>query len=535
LGRDDEAYAALYKSTWNQAWRTAGFHALAEIDCRRGDWAAALAHLDDALRSDADHLGARDLRALVLRRLGRAGEAEAALRETLALDPLDWRARHLRGEALRCDTQVRIDIALDFARAGFFREALDVLRDATCGAESGTAPLVEYHRAWLWRRLGSPAAQRRHLRAAAGASPDYCFPSRIEEIAILEEAIASNPSDARAHYYLGNLLYDRRRHGEAIRRWEESARLDGGFSIVWRNLGIGYFNVLRRPRRARAAYDRAFRANPSDARLLYERDQLWKRLGVAARLRLRTLEARADLVRERDDLSVELAALYNQTGRPAEARRLLEGRVFQPWEGGEGQALGQYVRALLALGRAGLRSGRADEARGLFETALAPPRNLGEAWHLLANPANVRYWMGEACAGAGDRAAARRNWRASAALRGDFQEMSVRAYSEMTYYSALSLQRLGNRAGARALFRALLGHARRLGRSRPEIDYFATSLPAMLVFEDDLARRRTISALFLRAQAELGLGRRAEAGRLLARVLRTDPSHAAAADLAAEM
>jgi tetratricopeptide (TPR) repeat protein len=55
---------------------------------------------------------------------------------------------------------------------------------------------------------------------------DYCFPSRLEEIAILESAMRANPSDARAPYYLGNLLYDRRRHVEAIRHWEKAAKLD---------------------------------------------------------------------------------------------------------------------------------------------------------------------------------------------------------------------------------------------------------------------------------------------------------------------
>ena len=109
---------------------------------------------------------------------------------------------------------------------------------------------------------------------------DYCFPARLEEIAILEAAMRGQPNDAKAPYYLGNLLYDRRRHAEAIALWERSARLDPTCSVVWRNLGIGYFNIRRQPARARAAYDRAFRANPADARLLFERDQLWKRLGV---------------------------------------------------------------------------------------------------------------------------------------------------------------------------------------------------------------------------------------------------------------
>src|SRR6185437_3818417 len=150
---------------------------------------------------------------------------------------------------------------------------------------------------------------------AAKLAPDYCFPSRLEEIAIFETAMAANPRDAKAPYYLGNLLYDRRRHAEAIRLWEKSAKLDSNFSIVWRNLAIGYFNIHHQSAKARAAYERAFRANPADARLLYERDQLWKRLGEKPERRLHELEKRRDLVQQRDDLSVELCALYNQTGR----------------------------------------------------------------------------------------------------------------------------------------------------------------------------------------------------------------------------
>ena len=62
---------------------------------------------------------------------------------------------------------------------------------------------------------------------------DYCFPARLEDIAILQTAIEVNPKDARAPYYLGNLFYDRRRHEEAIYLWERSAALDG---IVRRQL-----------------------------------------------------------------------------------------------------------------------------------------------------------------------------------------------------------------------------------------------------------------------------------------------------------
>jgi tetratricopeptide (TPR) repeat protein len=172
----------------------------------------------------------------------------------------------------------------------------------------------------------------------------------------------ANPGDARAPYYLGNLLYGRRRHREAIALWERASRLDPTYSVVWRNLGIGYFNVLGERTKARRAFDRALRAAPGDARVLYERDQLWKRMGEPPAHRLVQLEKYPALVGLRDDLSIELATLWNQTGHPEKARDILESRSFQPWEGGEGQALEQYVRTYLTLGRRALKAGGAADA-----------------------------------------------------------------------------------------------------------------------------------------------------------------------------
>ena len=272
-------------------------------------------------------------------------------------------------------------------------------------------------------------------------------------------SLAANPADARAPYYLGDLFYDLRRYDEAIRLWERSTQLDPNFSIVWRNLGIAYFNIRKQTGKARAAYDLAIKTNPADARLLYERDQLWKRVGERPDNRLRELTNRLGLVNQRDDLSIELCALYNQTAQHDKARQLIASRKFQPWEGGEGGPLEQHVRAHLALGRNALAAGQFDRARAQFDSAMSSPPNLGEAVHLLANRSDIHYWLGCAYAGMGEQAAARRHWLAAANFKGDFQEMSVRAYSEMTFYSAQSLKRLGQSAKANALFRDLLAYA----------------------------------------------------------------------------
>jgi tetratricopeptide (TPR) repeat protein len=262
---------------------------------------------------------------------------------------------------------------------------------------------------------------------------------------------------------------------------------------------------------------------------------LWKRVGETPRKRLRAIEKRLDLVAQRDDLSIELCALYNQTGRHEAALNLVGSRNFQPWEGGEGGPLAQWVRSHLALGRAALGRGEVALARDHFKAALTAPVNLGEARHLLANQSDVHYWLGCALNAAGERQQAREHWLAAANFKGDFQEMSVRTFSEMTYYSALSRERLGQKAKAKQLLRGLLAHARKLAKAPAKIDYFATSLPTILLFDDNLQRRQETAARFMEAQAQLGLGQRASARRLLRHVLERDPNHALAADLWAEV
>ena len=109
--------------------------------------------------------------------------------------------------------------------------------------------------------------------------------------------------------------------------------------------------------------------------------------------------------------------------------------------------------------------------------------------------------------------------------------MRVRAYSEMTYYSALALERLERKEEAAATIKGLSAYAETLLATPAKIDYFATSLPTMLLFEQDLQRSQELGARFMLAQASLVLGDAARARDVLERVLREDPNHAAAADL----
>jgi hypothetical protein len=113
--------------------------------------------------------------------------------------------------------------------------------------------------------------------------------------------------------------------------------------------------------------------------------------------------------------------------------------------------------------------------------------------------------------------------------------MSVTPFSEMTFYSALSLRRMGDPAKSNSLAENLSAYSSRQAHKKATIDYFATSLPTMLLFTDDLAKRQKITASILHAQADLLQGSADKAALALRRILRSDPSNEVAFDMLKEL
>lgn len=501
-GLEKEAYAALYKATWNYEWRSAAYYELALLDCRKGDFFQALEHCEVSLDTNRQNNKAKVLKAIALRKLGQ--DASGVLHALLAVDPLDHWARHESGDTdgflakSRNDAQTVLDVAYDYADAGFRDEAarLIALHHANVVVEAAVpnplakSQMTHYALAWLQN-------DTELLKPARAMSPDYFFPSRLHDQIVLEWALAQEGPDRNAAYGLGNYLFDRKRHEEAIAAWEISRSADPTFPTVCRNLGIACWNVRHDGDAARAAYEQALANDPSDARLFAEFDQLRKKLGDSAEARLETLLTRPDLVAERDDCTVGLAELYNETGHPERALETLMARRFHPWEGGEGKVLRQYTTARLLIGRKALEQGEAAAALKQFELALKPPQNLGEAYHLLQAKADVNYWTGKALRALGREAEAVACFEASANEAGDFQSMAVTAHSEQSYFRGLSLIELGRNQEAAALFNNLEAFAWKELEKTAKIDYFATSLPLLLVFEDDLdaVHQRTLQAL----------------------------------------
>jgi tetratricopeptide (TPR) repeat protein len=171
----------------------------------------------------------------------------------------------------------------------------------------------------------------------------------------------------------------------------------------------------------------------------------------------------------------------------------------------------------LILGREALDVRNFKEALRHFEEAQHYPESLGEGKHLLTPENHLHYFAGLGRKSAGDRDGARQDFQRAT------KEQPV--LSPMTYYRALAQRELGHEDVAKRLLEQLLESAVRKMEAPVTIDYFATSLPNFLLFEDDLQKRNRIDCLFLIGLAHLGLGRAAEAEKAFRDTLALDVDH----------
>ncbi|HWX42407.1 MAG TPA: DUF5107 domain-containing protein, partial [Blastocatellia bacterium] len=270
-----EAYDAFYKATWNAAWQDSAFFHLGQLAARRGDLREALEFVDSSLARNAHNQKATHLKVLLLRQLDRADEAQQLAKVALERDPLDFGARNelalmgwkeeranlakLMGE----NAQSYLAIAADYAHAGAYRAAIDLLRarraaltplpvqnirdSASTGSsvdsiakrpESRAAghvgevgmpnalPIVLYFQGYYALQNGDAKLAQTCFAQAATQAPDRCFPNSLDSILALQAALKANPKDGRASFYLGNLWYDKRQVVEATRCWEEARRVE---------------------------------------------------------------------------------------------------------------------------------------------------------------------------------------------------------------------------------------------------------------------------------------------------------------------
>lgn len=531
-GRDDEAYDTFYKATWSNEQQEMSYYYLAAISAKRGKFARAYEHIERALVKNSHNIKARGLKAYLLRKLGRIETAKVWMSENLALDPFDF---------VSCNEQVILGIAdgsalnskmrdfaenylmtaRDYAEFGAYDEAIAVLK--ACTKEH---PMLYYYAAYYADCLGRKDEAHAFLKRAEQTPPDYCFPNKLEDIAVLRFAI-TNGFKAKACYYLGNLFYDKLQWEESIALWEASAKAEPTFPTVWRNLSLAYYNRAKLVDKAKTALEKAFTLNPSDARVFLELDQLYKKLGCSFEERLANCEAHRELIGTRDDLYIEYITLVNLTGDHERAYQCIMSHRFHPWEGGEGKVTTQYTLALLEMAKQALAENRPDEAEALLTSALSYPENLGEGKLEGTKDNHIYYHLGLALEAQG------RSDEATAcyekATVGTDEPAGAMYYNDqpadMILYQGLAYLKLGKLREARKRFYRLIDYGEQHLGDDVKIEYFAVSLPDFLIFDEDYTLKNRAHCYYLMALGNIGLGDSGKAAEFLEKASEIEPSH----------
>ncbi len=505
LGDSSNAIEAFTKAAWSRAWKSAALLAAARIEARIGNVSTAMAHARNVLAEDGQQLQARSILAILLAQSGHTTQSRQLVAENLALDPLDWWSRDIAGQPLDAEPQTTLDIALEYLSIGATDDALRVFEIAAntprpSNGLNNVGPVAHYYRYLILRQTGAQDAAAEAWADAHSADMTNCLLGRRSDADAITAVLSLHPEDAQAHALLGHWLYSVGRKNEAVTHWQASIEANPRQVLVHRNLAIAAFTLDQDSAKAAAHYDAALQIEPTDAKLVYESDQLAKRTGTSPKQRAARLARDETLLAKRDDLTIEFCEALTLSGNAAKAIEILKSRHFSPWEGGEGKVIDAWDHAHLWLGLTALGSGQPAEAIMQFREALALPTNLGEERHLLANNSDIWQPLGLAYLHAGDTDQAHIWLNRAAHFDGDFRDMSTTTFSTKTYYSAIATAALGGTGHFDELRSGLEDYAESRAKAKPEVDYFATSLPQMLLFPEDLDGARKLLVSFLRAQ-----------------------------------
>ena len=538
-----EAYELFWKSTWNKAWADAGYYEAACISMDQERWEDALEELERALISNSHNHQARALKAVTLRKLGRKDEALSWIKESYKIDPFNYvcmfEEYQLTNDHAPLEHMVELmhgcicnyhETALDYAHAGLTDEATQVLQTAI-DKDVEESPLTYYYLAY-WNKL---SGSNDYLEKAVTISPDYCFPNRLEDAEILG-FLMELPfvEDARIPYYLGCLYYDKRQYDVAIRNWECSAKLEPNFPIVWRNLALARFNKENRQDEALEYMEKAFHLDETDSRMLMELDQLYKRLHKPHQVRLDFLQKYPQLIQQRDDLVLEEITLLNQLGRYEEAMKKLDAHQFHPWEGGEGKVSSQYQICRVELAKQELakqnkqeRKDNINKAIRLLEECLEFPPHLGEGKLYGAQENDFYYLLGVAYDALGQTEKAVACWQE--ATKGPQEPAAAMYYNDAKpdkiFYQGLALRKLGREDEAHGRFYKLINYGKQHIYDKVVMDYFAVSLPDLLIWEDSLDIKNLIHCKYMLALGYYGMGDKEKGLRYLSEVENLDNNH----------
>ena len=450
LGKTQEAarhYFRLLPSSPKFEQRDYGLGLLA---LNAGDYKEATQRLAQAVAALPTQLSARQAYAFTLRKLGRTAAAQKECNTLLALDPTNAFAQAEKvflsnlpssisnlQSALANHEQDYLELACEYLRLSAYTEAQRIIER---GLATKTSPLLHYYRAYCADRSGNANAARQSIDAARKQTLALeIFPFRRETIRVLKRMLELEPKDANTACLLGEILYYRARHDEAITVWRMAVASAPQHFSALRDLGLALLEAGQQ-NEALPLLTRAAEQRPellSHTLLVAQLQAQAGNVDAAQQMLVRALQQQP----QHDRLTETLALLAAQRGNPQRALELLSKHTFEPQH---------QSYALLHLWQAAqlMAVSKTNPAAALTHVHAAqhPPTTLGMDDFSTLRSARLLVFEALLQQAAGASAEAAQTWQAAA-------QTTNEGSNEEGLFRAIALAQTGERERAETWFR----------------------------------------------------------------------------------
>jgi tetratricopeptide (TPR) repeat protein len=379
LGQAVDAKETFGWAARSMEFRSGAYCQIAELYIAENNWLLALEYTEKSVRFNAQNSNALLARAIALRKLGRASEALAVLRDLLQFDPFNHHARfemHLNAPAemspqsftagIRTEIahESYLEVAAAYARLQLRGEALQVL------ALAPDLPMVNYWRGYLSAR-DDLAAGLRFLDRAEKAPTDFVFPFREEEIPVLRWAIQERPASWKPRYYLALVLWGKGRKEEALEMMNGCQGVDASSFFVSRAL----LGKELHGKQILQDLEKAVSMDPGAWRGWHQLISYCSSTGEQSRA-LGQAEKAIRLHPNQIVLQMDYASALYDARRLRECLKTLSRMQVLPYEG-SWEAHDLFVRAHLRLTLLALKDRRFEECLRSLEASKEFPEHLG--------------------------------------------------------------------------------------------------------------------------------------------------------------
>ena len=508
LGEYDKAYDILYRAAWNYTHRSAALFELACIDCRNGEYTEAIKKLDESIGLNKGHTKAHNLETAIKRKIG-CECAEKSAKDGINDDKLDLFALIEYSHFENVEDKIAqfalkpenlLDVARDYMKSGFYEDALYALSFA-----NAASPIVNYYKAYITK-------DNSFIDKAEKADMGYCFPSSVDDIAVLEYAIENCKNAANANYYLGCLFYDRFLFDEASECFKSCVRINPEHGRAWRNLSLYMFDKKHDGKKALYCMENALKYRSDDPRLLLEYEQLLKNTNASIEERLSVYDKYPELLKERDDCYLDKLTLLSQQGKYEEAINMAAVKHFHIYEGGEGKLTKQHAWMHVLYGNELAKKGDTKKAEQIYINGINMPKSYGEAKTFFNQEAHIYYYLSKLYTGEKHTAALEKAAEYKAAV------------SEISLFRALALKELGRSDEAKQVLDEMLSTAQSLIDNKDMRTYYGVGSPSPMPFELDIEKHNLLAGYTLKAFALYGEEKYSEAEICIRKAQKLDPN-----------